>query len=176
MRKFIDATFVAEDRSIVEVLWEDGEGTIYPEIVEVNPHDKTYVAFLEEAEINFDDIIDRTAEKNRVQRKEFEFAAIMIGQQEGWIPKEEAAATTGIEIKTEIQIREDVYADLNEMLFSKEAATDKKVKEFMFMTKLWLFDHPQVQESDNKELKQKIRRAKTPFEMLKGAIELLDNE
>ena len=69
MRKFIDATFLAEDRSIVEVLWEDGEGTIYPEIVEVNPHDKTYVAFLEEAEINFDDIIDRTAEKNRVQRK-----------------------------------------------------------------------------------------------------------
>ena len=175
MRKFIDATFLAEDRSIVEVLWEDGEGTIYPEIVEVNPHDKTYVAFLEEAEINFDDIIDRTAEKNKAQRREFEFAAIMIGQQEGWIPKEEASAATGIEIKTERQIREDVFTDLNDMIFSKEPADDRAVKEFMFMTKLWIFDHPKVVESDNKELKQKVRRAKTPYEMMKSAIELLED-
>ena len=175
MRKFIDATFVAEDRSIVEVLWEDGEGTIYPEIVQVNPHDKTYVAFLEESGLNFDDIIDRTAEKNKAQRRDFEQAAIFIGQQEGWIPTEVAEQDHGLQIKTEQQVRETVFRDLNSMLFSKDAAEDRITKEFMFMTKLWLFDNDKVKESKNKELKQKARRAKTPFEMIKCAIELLED-
>ena len=61
------------------------------------------------------------------------------------------------------------------MIFSKEPADDRAVKEFMFMTKLWIFDQPKVVESDNKELKQKVRRAKTPYEMMKGAIELLED-
>lgn len=94
---------------------------------------------------------------------------------EGIVPLGSKSPFAAAGIKTEQQVREEVYKDLSSLLFSKEVPEDKKAKEFIFMTKLYLFDREEVMNHKNKELKKEARRAKTPFETLKKAILLLDD-
>ena len=180
-KKFINASFTSSERDNIEVLWQDPESEeIYIDNVEVNSQDVSYKELM--GYTTFDDIVDATAEKNKRQRRDFELAAVIIGQQEGWIPKEQGQSIqeriedTGeiIGIKTEVQMREEIFKDINDMMFSKEVPEDKKMKELLFMLKLYVFDQPQVAASKDKELKKVCRRAKTPFEALKAAVQLLD--
>lgn len=187
-RKFINASFTSSARDNIEVLWQDPESEeIYIDNVEVNSQDVSYKELM--GYTTFDDIVEATAEKNKKQRRDFELAAVIIGQQEGWIPKEqgqsiqerieervEVEEDTGeiVGIKTEVQMREEIFKDINDMMFSKEVPEDKKMKELLFMLKLYVFDQPQVSKHKNKELKKACRRAKTPFEALKTAVQLLD--
>ena len=177
-KKFINASFTSSARDNIEVLWQDPESEeIYIDNVEVNSQDVSYKELM--GYTTFDDIVDATAEKNKRQRRDFELAAVIIGQQEGWIPKEQGQSIQEsieehIGIKTEVQMREEIFKDINDMMFSKEVPEDKKMKELLFMLKLYVFDQPQVSKHKNKELKKACRRAKTPFEALKAAVQLLD--
>jgi len=203
-KKLMSATYTNSERTNVEVLWSFPDTTEVMAVnVPVDSSDPQYKELM--SLISFDDLLDMTAERNRQARRDFELATVAIGQQEGWIPKVkvddtrmEAGDDTGdgsqqdhmidtgeapleespfaaAGIKTEQQIREEIYKDLSSLLFSKEVPEDKKAKEFIFMTKLYLFDREEVMNSKNKELKKEARRAKTPFETLKKAILLLDD-
>tara|TARA_Y100001972_G_C7586341_1_gene293996 strand:+ start:354 stop:887 length:534 start_codon:yes stop_codon:yes gene_type:complete len=176
MRKFIEAAFLNAERSVVEVLWQDGD-EIYSDHIQVDPKQKTYTGFLEEANINFDDIIEMTAVRRRQERRDFELAAIAIGQEEGWIPKEQTSEKVskqgGLKIQTEKDIREKIYADISDMIFSDEVPKDRKVKEFMFMTKLQLFEQQKVKDSKDTKTKSALRKAKTPLEMMELAVKLM---
>tara|TARA_B100000287_G_scaffold176439_2_gene166444 strand:+ start:865 stop:1497 length:633 start_codon:yes stop_codon:yes gene_type:complete len=203
-KKLMSATYTNSERTNVEVLWSFPDTSEVMAVnVPVDSSDPQYKELM--SLISFDDLLDMTAERNRQARRDFELATVAIGQQEGWIPKVkvddtrmEAGDDTGdgsqqdhmidtgeaplegspfaaAGIKTEQQIREEIYKDLSSLLFSKEVPEDKKAKEFIFMTKLYLFDREEVMNSKNKELKKEARRAKTPFETLKKAILLLDD-
>tara|TARA_B100000085_G_C18547935_1_gene514693 strand:+ start:1057 stop:1629 length:573 start_codon:yes stop_codon:yes gene_type:complete len=186
-RKFINATFTNSDRDNVEVMWKDPESEEhYIENVEVNDQDVSFKELM--GYVSFDDIVDATAERNRKQRRDFELAAVAIGQAEGWIPKEQGEAISNriregavedeagnvVGIKTESQIREEVFKDINNMLFMQEEPEDKETKELMFMLKLYVFDQDKVSKHKDKKLKAACRKAKTPFEVIKTAVQLLD--
>lgn len=175
-KQFIDAVFTSPERDTIEVIWGNPDNEeMYQEYVQVDPRDKAYLEVLELGKINFDDIIDATAERNRQQRRDFELSAIKIGQEEGWIPlsQTEKKESDRVQIKTERQIREEVYADLNEMLYSNEPPKDRKFKEFMFMSKLYLFEHDKLKNSKDTKTKSALRKSKTPFEMIKNAVKLM---
>jgi len=203
-KKLMSATYTNTERTNVEVLWSFPDTTEVMAVnVPVDSSDLQYKELM--SLITFDDLLDMTAERNKQARRDFELATVAIGQKEGWIPKVkvddtrmEAGDDTGdgsqqdhmidtgeapleesplsaAGIKTEQQIREEIYKDLSSLLFSKEVPEDKKAKEFIFMTKLYLFDKEEVMNHKNKELKKEARRAKTPFETLKKAILLLDD-
>ena len=174
MRKFIEAAFLDAERSVVEVLWQDGD-EIYSDHIQVDPRQKTYTDFLGEANINFDDIIEMTAERRKQERRDFELAAIAIGQAEGWIPKNEYEKQKDeqIQIKTERQLREEIYKDISNTMFSADIPEDRKVKEFMFMTKLYLFDLQKIKDHKDTKTKAALRKAKTPLEMMRHAIKLM---
>ena len=174
MRKFIEAAFLDAERSVVEVLWQDGD-EIYSDHIQVDPRQKTYKDFLGEANINFDDIIEMTAERRKQERKDFELAAIAIGQAEGWIPKNEYEKQKDeqIQIKTERQLREEIYKDISSTMFSVDIPEDRKVKEFMFMTKLYLFDLQKIKDHKDTKTKAALRKAKTPLEMMRHAVKLM---
>ena len=184
-RKFINATFTNSDRDNVEVMWKDPESEEhYIENVEVNDQDVSFKELM--GYVSFDDIVDATAERNRKQRRDFELAAVAIGQAEGWIPKEQGEAISKriregavedeagnvVGIKTESQIREEVFKEINNMLFMQEEPEDKETKELMFMLKLYVFDQDKVSKHKDKKLKAACRKAKTPFEVIKTAVQL----
>ena len=59
------------------------------------------------------------------------------------------------------------------MIFSAEVPKDRKVKEFMFMTKLQLFEQQKVKDSKDTKTKSALRKAKTPLEMMELAVKLM---
>ena len=78
-KKFINASFTSSERDNIEVLWQDPESEeIYIDNVEVNSQDVSYKELM--GYTTFDDIVDATAEKNKRQRRDFELAAVVIGQ------------------------------------------------------------------------------------------------
>ena len=175
---FIDAVFTSPERDTIEVIWGNPDNEeMYQEYVQVDPENKAYLEVLELGKINFDDIIDATAERNRQARRDFELSAIRIGQEEGWIPKEHTSEKVskqgGLKIQTEKDIREKIYADISDMIFSAEVPKDRKVKEFMFMTKLQLFEQQKVKDSKDTKTKSALRKAKTPLEMMELAVKLM---
>tara|TARA_Y100001978_G_scaffold199177_1_gene213002 strand:+ start:2779 stop:3345 length:567 start_codon:yes stop_codon:yes gene_type:complete len=181
---FIDAVFTSPQRDTVEALWGNPDNDeIYQEYIQVDPDSLSYQDLLKEAKIDFDDIIEATAERNRQQRRDFELSTIKIGQEEGWIPKvqvvEEENLPDGsvkqeISIKTEHEIKEEVYGLMAQKMFSNTVPESREMKEFMFMTKLFLFDHEKIKEHSDTKRKAELRRSKTPLEMLKAAAYLLD--
>lgn len=173
-KQFVDATFTSPERDHIEVIWKDGEEYM-TEIVEVDPKNQAYLEVLELGKINFDDIIDMTAERKRIERRDFELSAIKIGQEEGWIPKNEYEKQKDeqIQIKTERQLREEIYKDISSTMFSNDTPDDRKVKEFMFMTKLYLFDLEKIKDHKDTKTKAALRKAKTPLEMMRYAIKLM---
>ena len=175
-KQFVDAVFTSPERDHIEVIWKDGEEYM-AEIVQVDPKNQAYLEVLKVGKINFDDIIDMTAERKRIERRDFELAAIRIGQEEGWIPKEHTSEKVskqgGLKIQTEKDIREKIYADISDMIFSAEVPKDRKVKEFMFMTKLQLFEQQKVKDSKDTKTKSALRKAKTPLEMMELAVKLM---
>ena len=177
MRIFKEAVFLDEERKIVSTVWEEEDGTYSSESIEVDPKSTMYNKLLQEAKINFDDIIDMTAERKRAERRAFEIEAIKIGQEEGWIPKEQISEKVskqgGLKIQTEKDIREKIYADISDMIFSAEVPKERKVKEFMFMTKLQLFEQQKVKDSKDTKTKSALRKAKTPLEMMGLAVKLM---
>ena len=176
-KEFIDAVFTSPERDIIEVIWGNpGNEQMYQEYVQVDPGNQAYLEVLELGKINFEDIIDATAERNRQQRRDFELAAVKIGQEEGWIAKdvqETIESGEEITIKTERQLREEIYADINKMIFSDEIPKDRKIKEFMFMTKLYLFDLEQIKEHKDNKTKSALRKSKTPKDMIMNAAKLM---
>jgi len=175
-KQFIDAVFTNPERDTIEVIWGNPDNQeMYQEYIEVDPNNQAYLEVLKLGKINFDNIIDSTAERNRQARRDFELSAIKIGQEEGWIPKEHVKEEEKYElkIKTERELREDIYKDLNEMIFDDKPPTDRKVKEFMFMTKLHLFENPKIKEHKDTKSKAALRKAKTPIEMIQQALNLL---
>ena len=175
-KQFVDAVFTSPERDHIEVIWKDGEEYM-TEIVEIDPKYQAYLEVLELGKINFDDIIDMTAERKRIERRDFELAAIKVGQEEGWIPKEQISEKVskqgGLKIQTEKDIREKIYADISDMIFSAEVPKERKVKEFMFMTKLQLFEQQKVKDSKDTKTKSALRKAKTPLEMMELAVKLM---
>jgi len=173
---FIDAVFTSPERDTIEVIWGNPDNEeMYQEYVQVDPKDKAYLEVLELGKINFDDIIESTAERNKQQRRDFELAAIKVGQEEGWIPKSqyEKEKEAKVQIRTERQMREDIYKDISNTMFSTDTPDDRKVKEFMFMTKLYLFEHDAIKNSKDTKTKSALRKSKTPLEMMKMAVKLI---
>jgi len=173
-KQFVDAVFTSPERDHIEVIWKDGEEYM-AEVVQVDPKNQAYLEVLKLGKINFDDIIDMTAERKRIERRDFELSAIKIGQEEGWIPKNEYEKQKDeqIQIKTERQLREEIYKDISNTMFSSDVPEDRKVKEFMFMTKLYLFDLEKIKDHKDTKTKAALRKAKTPLEMMRHAIKLM---
>ena len=58
-------------------------------------------------------------------------------------------------------------------MFSNDVPKDRKVKEFMFMTKLYLFDLQEIKDHKDTKTKASLRKAKTPIEMMRHAVKLM---
>lgn len=153
--KVLSAVFADEDHSIIKVRYEEGN-VILVYNLEANEKNKDYQDLLAEG-WDAEKILDETAEAKRAESHAFNLMVNQAAQQ----ILEESRATRKHQIDS--QFREEImqFKEKTEDFFTHIAEdTDKDT---LFRFKLWALETKDVKES-SKELKSKIRKAKTLIE------------
>lgn len=148
--EFVDAYFINEDRTDIEILRKNVDGDIVPEIAIAKDDDILYQGLLKNG-ITLDTLHERTHEKIKHSMKsQRKFAEKLAKKQHSEIFIEHH----------ELSI-DWIFTEFND-----------KDSEKLFKFKLKAFEYDFVKNSINRELKSRIRKAKTPIEALTSVIEI----
>ena len=158
----IDAYFTNEQRTVVNVLWENDKKEVVEETVLVEANEPAWENLLNQPNVTLDNLHERTVNRNREQRAIFEQQVVEIAKRDGLI-------YDGDHINT------DIYKMFVQTIFNTEL-TEKEVKEQLFMFKLALFELDKIKESNNREMKAALRKAETLPSALKIACELFESD
>ena len=152
---FVSARFCDNDRTQIEVFVKgDKENEVFPHIVELDenhPEYKNLISITSLPEIH--DYTDRWCNE---QRKRFKEEIIDIAKKEGII-KVSKSNVKEVEVKVEHTLEQLI----SKIFVEKIDYNNDDVKEEMFKAKLAAFELPHVKDSDNRELKAKLRKAET---------------
>jgi len=160
---FVDAYFTNNDRSVLESLWLDPKGEITrPFYIEVNKDPDIYKEFLktqrndegELKQVTEDWIHERTYKRIREQRMSYESELVRIAKENN--EYSEIITDNGVD-----------HNLLLNYLDGTPNAADKEI----FALKLKMFERDHVNYSENRELKAKLRKAKTVKEVVKLYLE-----
>ena len=160
---FVDAYFTNNDRSILESLWLDPKGEITrPFYIEVNKDPDIYKEFLktqrndegELKQVTEDWIHERTYKRIREQRMSYEGELVRIAKENN--EYSEIITDNGVD-----------HNLLLNYLDGTPNAADKEI----FALKLKMFERDHVNYSENRDLKAKLRKAKTVKEVVKLYLE-----
>jgi hypothetical protein len=155
---FVDAYFTNNERTVVETVWFSEDDQAY----------RTYNIIAEDGEadwhklletINVDDIHERTYKKIKEQDEILKDSVVEVATERGLIYDVNVVSS-------------DMYNALVRVLFDK--FDEEEHKEKLFMMKLKLFEYPAIQRSKNNKLKSELRKAKTPLEATKIAIQIAE--
>jgi glycine cleavage system protein P-like pyridoxal-binding family len=160
--RMIDAYFTNEQRTVVNVLWENDKKEVVEETVLVEANEPAWENLLNQPNVTLDNLHERTVNRNREQRAIFEQQVVEIAKRDGLI-------YDGDHINT------DIYKMFVQTIFNTEL-TEKEVKEQLFMFKLALFELDKIKESNNREMKAALRKAETLPSALKIACELFESD
>lgn len=153
---FVDAYFTDNERTVVETIWySPDENTYRTHVVKAEEGNKQWEALL--TKINIDDLHERTYKKIKEQDESLKESIIAVATERGLIYDVDVVSS-------------DMYNALVRVLFDDFDAEEHKEK--LFMMKLKLFEYPVIQRSKNNSLKSELRKAKTPMEAVKIAIEI----
>ncbi len=152
---FVSARFCDNERTQIEVFVKgDKENEVFPHIVELDENHPDYRNLI--AIQSLPEIHQYTDTWCDEQRKRFKEEMIDIAKQEGII-KVTKSNVKEVEVKVEYTLEELVSKIFNDKLeYGNEV-----IKEQMFKAKLAAFELSIVKESDNRELKAKLRKAET---------------
>ena len=159
--RFVDAYFTNNERTVVNVLWENDNKENIEETVIVETNDPAWENLLNQPEVTIDKLHERTVNRNREQRAIFEQQVVDIAKRDGLI-------YDGDHMNT------DVYKMFVKNIFNTELE-EKKVKEQLFMFKLALFELDKIKDSDDREKKAALRKAETLPAALKIACDLFED-
>ena len=160
---FVDAYFTNNDRSVLESLWLDPKGEITrPFYIEVNKDPDIYKEFLktqrndegELKQVTEDWIHERTYKRIREQRMSYEGELVRIAKENN--EYSEIITDNGVD-----------HNLLLNYLDGTPNAADKEI----FALKLKMFERDHVNYSENRDLKAKLRKAKTVKEVVKLYLE-----
>tara|TARA_R100000030_G_scaffold62114_1_gene47018 strand:- start:2134 stop:2616 length:483 start_codon:yes stop_codon:yes gene_type:complete len=159
--RFVDAYFTNNERTVVNVLWENDNKENIEETVIAETNDPAWENLLNQPEVTIDKLHERTVNRNREQRAIFEQQVVDIAKRDGLI-------YDGDHINT------DVYKMFVKTIFNTELE-EKEVKEQLFMFKLALFELDKIKDSDDREKKAALRKAETLPAALKIACDLFED-
>jgi len=151
----ISAYFIDNDRKNIEVLIKsEDEKQVIPIIM---PFDKTDSKFIElNAIVTVDQLHENTYNKKKQEQKDFEELTIEIARKNGLV-------------FDEYKLDTKFYPTLIKAMFNELENEDH-----LFALKLALFEVEKIRDSENNELKKKLRQSKNKLDVLKLAIELLN--
>ena len=160
---FVDAYFTNNDRSVLESLWLDPTGKITrPFYIEVNKDPDIYKEFLKTkrndngvlTQVTEDWIHERTYNKISEQRTAYEAEIVRIAKENNEY----------LDVITENGVNHDL---LLKYLDDTTKTADKEI----FALKLKMFEREHVNYSEDRELKAKLRKAKSIKEVVKLYLE-----
>lgn len=174
---FAYAEFTNNDRTVCKIYWKnpDGHGNVDKELdhFTVNLEDKTsdgkehpYITKLFEL-TTLDEMHENTWNRMKGQQKMWREFAIKIAKQDGLIIDPVAyydSDTQSAKLDTKF------FGQTLKLLFD-DFDTEKQ-KEDLFIIKLAAFELDMVKSSNDRERKTKLRKAKTPLEVLNVLIEM----
>jgi len=148
--EFVDAYFTNNERTDIEILRKNANGDIVPESATINENDVLYQGILKNG-ITLDILHERTYKKiKHTKKSQLKFA-------------EKIAKKENSELFNE-------KVDMNiDWIFAEFSNKDV---EKLFKFKLKSFEYDFVKNSENRQLKSKIRKAQTPLEVLINVIEI----
>lgn len=157
---FVSAYFSNQDRTTIMSFWEDPEnpGSLVEIVVEANEKDPSYIDLLEH--ITVDEIHSNTWEYVKESEQAFKDQVIHIAKEKGWLVNIDDGGNNDI-LKAYIDLIFDPY-------------DEAKSKDQLFYLKLQLFEKEAVKSCKDKDLKKTLRRASTPLEAVRAAIDILD--
>jgi len=158
--KFVSAYFKDNDRKNVLSYWEDPDspGDLIEIVVEANEDDSEWRELLRH--IALDEIHENTWSYIKESEQALKDQVIDIAKDNGWLINMDDGGTS------------DFHKILADMIFDPY---DEEIhKEKLFFFKLQLFEKDFMKNSKDKEGKKKVRRAATPLDALKAAIEIYD--
>tara|TARA_B000000609_G_C24066433_1_gene289608 strand:+ start:34 stop:567 length:534 start_codon:yes stop_codon:yes gene_type:complete len=151
----IEATFVNDDRTIIEVLFtSEDKQKVQSAIIEFDTKHPDFQELMKV--ISVDDLHEMTWQKKKDERASFENEVKLIAENEGLIKK----------------IGESVNSDFFKSLFDFLLNDDKEHIDRLFNFKIFIFEQDCVKTSKNEAVKTAIRKSKTPLEAVKGFITL----
>lgn len=158
---YVSAYFRDDQRSSVLSFWEDPNGA-NGDLIEVamttDENDTNFKHLLEH--VTIDEIHENTWRYIQESDQAFKDQVIEIAKERGWLVNMDDGGTS------------DFHRILIDMLF--EPFDEEIHKEKLFFFKIQLFEREFVKNCKDKELKKKVRRAATPLEALRGAIDIFD--
>lgn len=155
---FVSARFCDNDRTQIEVFVKgDKEGEVFPHIIELDENHPDYKNLT--SIVTLPEIHEYTDRWCNEQRKRFKEELIDIAKQEGLIKPSKSSAPDVKEV--EIKIEHTLEELISKIFVEKIDYENEDIKEQMFKAKLAAFELSHVKDSDNRELKAKLRKAET---------------
>ncbi len=174
---FDRAEFVNNDRTVVKIYWKNPEGHSNSDVeldhFTINLEDKTsdgkehpYITKLFEL-TTLDEMHENTWSRVKNEQKMWREFAIKLAKDEGLIIDPVAyydSDTQSSKLDTKF------FGQTLQLIFDN--FDEEKQKEDLFIVKLAAFELDMVKSSSDRERKTKLRKAKTPFEVLSILIEM----
>ncbi len=157
------ARFTNNEKNVIEILTrKDDDETLISSIFPADPDSPIFQWILNNCE-DLDGIHVNTYRWIKEQRLAFEQQVIEIAKREGLI-----FASGLSDVRSYKSFLETLFEPFDE---SKESEMNN-----LFSIKLELFEMPYIRQNTNNDLKKLLRRAETPIEVVKAAIDIqLDN-
>jgi|TARA_B100001094_G_scaffold84596_1_gene80917 hypothetical protein len=155
--EFSDAYYINNERTTLKTEWIDNKdkSILRPYIIEVDKDPEIYKKFLEMVGVSEDWLNERTWERIKLQRENYELEVLEIA-------KRNNDFVQVVNQNDSKEFIEGLYKYLNKPMSSKD----------LFTFKLSLFEHESVQKSKKKKVKSGIRTANSAKEAFKLFLEI----
>jgi hypothetical protein len=151
---FNTAHFTDNERTVIEVYWEK-DGVIRTENIPAKAGDTRYKNLM--THLNIDQLHENTYKFIRIQDEAYQNDVIRTAKERGLI----------YDVNS---INSNIYKALVEVLLAPFDPIEDKEK--LFMTKLQIFEVETIKSSTRKDLKSKLRKAKTVLDAFELAIQI----
>lgn len=158
---YISAYFRDNDRKSIISFWEDPDnaGQLVEFSLEATEESVEFKELLEH--VSMDEIHENTWTYIKDSEQAFKDQVIEIAKERGWLINMDDGGTS------------DFHKVIVDMIF--EPYDEEIHKEKLFFFKIQLFERDFIKECKDKGIKKELRRAKTPIEALKIAIEIFES-
>ncbi len=168
---YITAFYVDNERKNIEIHCRSEDGSqVIPTVIEHDPTHPYFQALMKT--VSEEELLDITHDRKKIERRHYERQVVKIARKEGLIFDAKDYLDTVQKSPEQISIILKFF-----LSYFFEGKFDKdKDKDLLFALKLELFEYDIIKKSDNSKYKSLIRKAQSPYEIIKYAIEIIEYE
>ena len=168
---FVTAFYTDDERRMIEVHCRNNDKTqVIPYHIEHDEGHPYFQALMKY--ISVDELLNITHDRKKVERRHYERQVVKIARKEGLIFDAKDYLNTVQKSPEQISVILKFF-----LSYFFEGKFDKdKDKDLLFALKLELFEYDVIKKSDNSKYKSLIRKAQSPYEIMKYAIEIIEYE